>query len=970
MPTKNFLSTVLADGGEYCIVGIKDGMPKQRFFSNIDDVVLAAEQLDRKEGDVYIALATFNSASRKVADVKSLKSFFLDLDCGEGKEFTNQATAIKELRAFCAAASLPKPTVMVNSGRGVHVYWVLDFPISYTDWAPVAHGLKAACAAHNFPADPVVTADGARILRVPGTRNFKTSPPTNALLIGHIGDTYPLHRISSVLKRETPKPALLPEPAREMSDEDKAMMKNLLGNYTKKFSKIVMKTMEGKGCAQIDNAIRNPADLGYAQWVDVVSIAKHCEEGSIAVHNISKAHPDYDPAQTDKIASSILYPHLCSTFETNNPSGCAGCPLKGKIKSPISLGMEVKEATEQDNIVHVPVEKPVDATEAVETEDGLFEAPTEEAEVQTYVIPPYPYPYFRGANGGIYLRQKNKDGDEEEIEVYHRDIYPIKRIRDPVAGASTMLRYHTKLEGVREFVIANTKLFSREDCRKALAFYGVVTLNPEPLLKYLNAWVKRMESLATEEEAVSQFGWTPGKDAFVVGSRKIKVRSIEDNPPSPFTQKLFPALEPKGKLSEWIKATEFLNRPGFEPHQFMLGLSFGSPLMIFAPAINGAIFNLYSGKSGYGKSQAQFLGASVWGSHSGLVLKGTSDTENMIWNRAEVYKNLPLYAEEVTNFTPEASSGFLYKSGEGTQKGRMSNAGQNMERYRGAPWQLLIGLSSNSALGQKVSQKKASPQGELQRIIEVEIFKLLEDSAESNRQAREFNELYQNNYGVACVPYIQKLLSNMPAAKKLVDSMSDRLVEAAELGPQNRGWVAQAATTLAGLLVAKSIKLHNFDMDALFKWKVQVLKEKKVEAMQYNTTIEDLVANYIAENIRGVLRIRSTTDARGINDPSGADVMTIPDATPMYRWVARHEYDQNRLFLLINPFKKWLAAQQLDYTEMSKLIFKEMNGYKDKVRLGKGTRLSIPPSYALVLTWKDGDTEETPEGGLFDGSGA
>jgi len=966
MLTKTFLSTVLADGGEYCIVGINNGTARHKFVADMDAAATAVAQLDRRGTDVYTALATFNSASRKVADIRSMKSFYMDLDCGDGKGFKDQSDAMTRLRAFCTAANLPKPTVVVNSGRGLHVYWVIDFAIAYLEWAPIANALKRACVTHNFPADPVVTADGARILRVPGTRNFKTDPPMPVTLIGHINETYPLHRFSSILKLEPLPTTSFPESARELSDEDRVTMNNLLGNYTKKFSKILIKTMEGKGCAQIDSAVRAPASLGYPQWVDVISIAKHCEEGSIAVHNISKAHPDYNPAETDKIANSIRYPHLCSTFELNNPAGCAGCQLKGKIKSPITLGMEVKEATEQDNIVHVSVEKPVTLEVAAPDADSLFESASEEDELQTYVIPPYPYPYFRGANGGIYLRQKNKDGEEEELEVYHRDIYPVKRIRDPVSGASTLLRYHTKLEGVREFVVPNTKLFSREDCRKELSFNGIVTLNPEMLLKYFAAWVKRMEPDKKEEDAVSQFGWTPGKDAFVVGSRKIKVRSIEDNPPSPFTQLLFPALEPKGKLSEWVKATEFLNRPGFEPHQFMLGLSFGSPLMIFAPAINGAIFNLYSGKSGYGKSQAQFLGASVWGNHSGLVLKGTSDTENMMWNRAEVYKNLPLYAEEVTNFTSEMASGFLYKSGEGTQKGRMSNAGQNRERYRGSPWQLLVGLSSNATLGGKVSQKKASPQGELQRIIEVEIFKLLDDSAESTRQAREFNELYQNNYGVACVPYIQKLLSNMVAAKKLVDTMSDKLVESAGLGPQNRGWVAQAATTLAGLLVAKTIKLHNFDMDALFAWTVKTLKQKKVEAAQYNVKIEDLIANYIAENIRGVLRIKSTADARGIDDPSGADVLSVPDATPMYRWVARHEYDQNRLFLLLNPFKKWLAQQQLDYNEMEGLIFKEMNGVKEKVRLGKGTRLSIPPSYALVLTWADGPADAPPKGNLFD----
>lgn len=964
MHIKNFLSTVLADEGEYCVVGIKSGVVQQQFFTDLDAAARGAKHFDSKGGDVYVALATFNSATRKVSEARQLKSFFLDLDCGEGKGFIDQSAAVKELRSFCTKAKLPKPTIMVDSGRGVHVYWVLDSAITYAEWSAVAHALKRACAVHDFPADPVVTADGARILRIPGTRNFKTKPPTPSTIIGHVGETYPLHRFSSVLRTTTPVPvAEMPSAAQEMSDADKTMMQNLLGNYTKKFAKIVLKTVEGKGCAQIDNAVRNPSTLNYAQWVDVVSIAKHCSEGYKAVHDVSRGHPDYDPAQTEKIADSIHYPHLCSTFEANNPAGCAGCPLKGKIKSPITIGIEVKEATEQDNIVHVPME--VAGGEAVAEAEGLFESPTA-VTAQKYTIPPYPYPYFRGANGGIFLRQKNKNGEEEEVEVYHRDIYFEKRIRDPLAGSSILLRYHTALDGVRDFVVSSARLFSREDCRRALAEQGVIVLNPEPLQKYFLAWVKRMEILAKEEEAVSQFGWTAGKDAFVIGSRKIKVRSVEDNPPSPFTQQYFPAFVPKGKLSEWVRAAEFFNKPGYEAHQYMLGLSFGSPLMIFAPTINGAIFNLYSSKSGYGKSQAQFLGASVWGSHTELVIKGSSDTDNMIWNRAEVYKNLPLYAEEVTNFTPEMASAFTYKSGEGTQKGRMSNAGQNRERHRGAPWQLLLGLSSNSALGQKIGQKKASPQGELQRLVEVQVFKLLDDSLESTQQTREFNELYQRNYGLAGVPYMQKIMSNMPAAKLLVDKMADKIVVAAGLGPQNRGWVAQAATTLSGLLVAKKIKLHNYDLDALFLWVVKTLREQKAEAAQYHIKIEDLIANYIAENIRGVLRIKSTADARGINDPSGADVMSVPDAVPMYRWVARHEYDQNRLFLLINPFKKWLAAQQLDYNEMSQLIIKEMHGVKDRVRLGRGTRLSIPLSYVIVLTWEDKTPDPVPSGSLYD----
>jgi hypothetical protein len=76
-------------------------------------------------------------------------------------------------------------------------------------------------------------------------------------------------------------------------------------------------------------------------------------------------------------------PYTCSKFEEFNPHGCDGCPNKGTIKSPIVLGREVQEATDEDNIVE---DSPADV---------------DQGHTQTYVIPKYPEPYFRGKNGGI-----------------------------------------------------------------------------------------------------------------------------------------------------------------------------------------------------------------------------------------------------------------------------------------------------------------------------------------------------------------------------------------------------------------------------------------------------------------------------------------------------------------------------------------------------------------------------------------
>ena len=146
----------------------------EKFYDSIDAVLTKAQELDEAGFDAYFALATFEEAgSRKVTNVKELRTFCLDLDCGPSKEYENQNEAMLALRGFCKKLDLPKP-LLINSGRGIHVYWFLSEPISMEEWLPVAETLKRLCAEHNLLADPAVTADAARVLRVPRTHNHKT----------------------------------------------------------------------------------------------------------------------------------------------------------------------------------------------------------------------------------------------------------------------------------------------------------------------------------------------------------------------------------------------------------------------------------------------------------------------------------------------------------------------------------------------------------------------------------------------------------------------------------------------------------------------------------------------------------------------------------------------------------------------------------------------------------------------------
>ena len=125
METDIFLGSVLADDGLYSLLALRssDNGRVQKFYPTIGHLIDGAVAFDEKGYDSYFGLATYDKdGSRKADNVKELKSFFLDLDCGPSKDYANQGDAIVALRRFCKELKLPKP-LTINSGRGVHVYW-------------------------------------------------------------------------------------------------------------------------------------------------------------------------------------------------------------------------------------------------------------------------------------------------------------------------------------------------------------------------------------------------------------------------------------------------------------------------------------------------------------------------------------------------------------------------------------------------------------------------------------------------------------------------------------------------------------------------------------------------------------------------------------------------------------------------------------------------------------------------------
>tara|TARA_A100001388_G_scaffold277315_1_gene267971 strand:- start:1734 stop:4454 length:2721 start_codon:yes stop_codon:yes gene_type:complete len=906
METKQFLENILSPDGHYCVLGYSGKKIVQKFFSSIDEVINTAINMDSNKLNTFFGLASFKTGgSRKVDNIQYLKSFFLDLDCGASKDYPNKVEALDALREFCGKTTLPKP-IIVNSGNGIHCYWALETSVTYKEWFPVAEKLKAVCATHGLLADPAVTSDGARILRVPTTHNHKSDTPLEVNILSSKIDLISLDNFSSLLGDIEDK-----EPPAKSAISDK--MSDNLENY---FKKIVEKTAKGNGCEQIKYIMTNQEEINEPLWRAGLSIAKFCVDGEKASFLISKNHPDYSEQNTIDKMERIKAPYWCTTFDEHNPDVCPSCPFWGKIKSPIVLGCKVKEDVEEFNEIND--------------------------------IPKYPNPYFRGANGGVYVRYSDADGEPQDKMIYHNDLYVVSRLTDPETGEGIVMRLHLPRDGIREFTVPLTAVTSKEEFRKYMSMQGVAVTRMDQIMTYTTAWVNELQLRGEADIAHKQYGWVDSTHkSFILGREEITKDGVKSNPPSTHTLSTIDSFEPKGTIDNWKRAMEFYNRDDFELHQLVVGASFGSPLVSFTTVHCGCL-NL-NGETGIGKTAVQHSGISVWGNPKELILE-EQDTPASKMNRGEVYHNLPLFLDELTNEEPKDLSDLAYRLTGGRQRNRMMG-GSNVERYRGDPWQLLAVTSANANLVEKISLLKVMPKAEAQRILEC---KTKEMRFETKEETDEFNLLMLNNYGHAGRIYIKSILNDIEGVKKLLKEVQIKIDTTAGLTAKNRFWSAFMACSMTGILLAKKAGLLNYDTKKLFSFVIDLLKKNLNASNDMGSSVTELLNDYIHEHYSNVLWIKSTDDAR-------TDSLVIPEAYPKVRLIARYETDLKRAYLLPKPLKRWCGVQQIDYSSFIQDLKTKLNAKSGTVRLSKGTHLNLPATRVIIVDCKldNNETERT-----------
>ena len=913
MKAMEFIDSVVPRGGTYCILGIKGKNVKQEFTTTLNDArKLIKSNLDDSR-NVYFALASFkDDSSRKQDNVASLKAFWLDLDCDdpakvEKKEgYPDKTTAIVELRAFIDDVGLPIPTI-IDSGGGWHIYWVLESEVDKAKWQPIANNFRELCIKKGLAIDPRVPADSARVLRVPGTYNFNKDGKVQFLDGAPIPAPIPLTQFEAPVREACEslginKPFM---PITFVPRELDETTKHLLGNKSSKFSTIAKKSLSGEGCAQIAYMLQHANDLHYDMWCAGLSIAVRCDDGATAIHKLSQKHENYSYDDTEFKAAEFSKPpygpRRCDWFESHFPHQCEGCQHKGKISSPIQLGAFIVEATSNEVVIDAEVVNSPDPESGMENLDEQAPQP------KAIKFPPLPHPYFRGANGGIYIREKS-DGDEGDKEklVYENDLFVMRRVRDQIEGEVILINLVLPLDGLQEFFVPLKTIAAQDKLRDVLAHHGVSAgrKKMEAIMAYIIAANNELQRRMKLEISRSQFGWCDNQKAFVIGKRELSAHGEQYSPPSTHTSGLAGYLEPTGSYEEWKIVAETLGRPGWEFHQIVALAAFGAPLMQLMDE-NGVLINMHASSSGTGKTTVQHFINSVYGNTEQLMMR-KHDTLASRYQRLGILNNLPACMDEITNMTPLEFSDLAYSLYEGRGRNRLES-GQNKERVNTSWWKTICVSSSNAVMADKLTVNKATADGELHRIFEFEILKPEELDPDF---AQSLASIMKNNYGHAGDIYLRALLKDTAGAKKLLGKVKRSLNDRIKAKSSERVWIGSFAAMLTGGYIARALGIINWDIEKLGDLIVGVLKTRRGEAAEAQIALNQVLGEFISAYKGCILQINGNADAR-------SGLPQAPIYNPTVKVVGRYEPDTNNLYIILGEFKQFCERRQIPFTQAS-----------------------------------------------------
>lgn len=981
MDTLGFLRAILPAEGIYFLALMQAGRDgiAHKAFNSIDELATAVVEINKRSGvTVFHACSSYKEPYVQAGDkkkyriaenVKQAKAFWIDLDVGEEKAAKGKGYATKNdgwaaIAGFCKSQGFPLPLV-VDSGGGLHCYWPLTEAVSPADWKVNAAKLKAVLKHFNVLADPTRTADMASILRPVGSSN-KKSEPHREVKVKRVAGPYTIEEITEaldaiidahhidydVLAGLGPVPAGLNDDLISHAYPDIACDPDRMSD----------------GCNQV-RFVRTTGGGDYEHWRGVIGLLTFCgDTGFQRAHEWSSQGAGYSEYETNtKFNTWNSGPTTCELFASVNPSGCDGCPHKGKIKTPLMLGR---------------VEPEFKAEETVETV-VVKDEETDEEVTEEIVIPEDIVGYqWDGQQMVRYMR--NKDDVLEAFPFANYRFYLMQRIMGPDGSFCARVRMHLPKNKIRHFEVPTSVLTTGgKDLVKELGKHELTLTHNKDAEMHITAYVKdslnKLVQTTDEVNTMTTYGWKNG-DSFLIGDRLYKsdgsMAKVVLGGTAYVKSKAFPT--PKGSAKGWAEGVNTIyNRDNMECMQYALCSGFGSLLSPFCEdTYNGIPVALTSGKSGLGKTTVCRAALYAFGDAGTLTVNGNEGmTVNARGALMGTYNNIPMLVDEITSIEGKALSALLYAASNGKDKDRVVSQGGTTSLSDTNTWRMSLYMTANKHLAGALAMKQANTKAEANRIMEIKIdgynVPMLSPS-----EVGKANTLIEKNIGAAGEAYIKWLVSHVPDIKERIATMRDQLVEANEYLQQSeyRFFREHATCTMVAATIMKELGLVDFDVDALFQFSVDLVGKICEDAEKYNNvTNEDALAQMIMELQP---RFLNTMQYRKANDPRGVETTNMNQEI-VGRYVrgdnlGKDNPEAGRLYLSQKAAKDWCNANRVDLDEALKEA--EAKGWlikeaSDRILLGRGTDRITPPikCYIFDMNKINGETSGSPSLRLVSG---
>lgn len=911
---KQFYEKVLPTQGNICIVGIKGEVVRPKFFDSLDDAINQIEAFDKNDFNTFFGTGTFEGYQRKATASVFHRAFFVDIDCGSGKNYEYWDEGLVALHNFISSYELPPP-IIVNSGHGVHAYWPFTEDIPTKDWKPYAELFKKFCIDNGLRIDESVSADSARIMRAPGTRNLKREP----LDVNIIQDAEPTSFDAwKEFFGEIEKPFTLDDVEKGLDPDTQAIYDKLNDNFEFDFQKIVELSLQGDGCAQIKHILLNAPSCPEPLWYAGISVAARCRDGASAIHTMSEDHPNYTPEETERKAaqslSSAKWSHSCDAFEKENAGGCAGCPHRtrlGKV-GPIALGKVFRTATEQPVANMVVNTGITDETTAEDEEESV--RPDEDTKTIP-VFPDFIKPFERGINGGIYYTpppRRDKKGkliqDDPEL-IIHTDVFPIKRMYSPHDGECLVMRVVLPRDPTREFILPMRDVTATDRLKAKLSEHGV-TFDPvyaPRIASYLTKWMAYLMNIQKADIMRVQQGWTEEFKSFVLGGNEYMADgTVQHCPTSPISKNVVKHIRSAGEYSMWKQCIQMFNDPGYEWHAFSVLCGFASPLMALTN-VNGVTLSLFSEGPGTGKTGALYGNLSIWGKPD--VLAVNEATPNALMQRMITSKNISFGLDEQTNSDGKVISNLLYNISSGTPKLRMM-ASTNQERETQFNTNLIALVTTNKRVRSMLEEYKANSSAENVRILEPEIMMPNTPGYElTTERGKAMIDPLKSNFGWAGPEYVSYLYKiGLDSIRRMIDLEYIKVADTYSKNSEYRFLSNLLASTRIAGEIVNEMGLLKFDLDRIFN----VVGSEMIDTVNGKRRDDehsrsDLLGDFINKNIQNCLVLK---DGKVLMEPRQA----------LY---IRAEVDTSTIYISTTPLKQYLRDAKIDSRQFEKRLTTE-----------------------------------------------